>query len=62
MAEEEDIYTKDGTVDYRNKPANKKKTGTWKACPYILGDNINSLSLSSYSRVSGGPIKCSSMP
>lgn len=38
MAEEEDIYTKDGTVDYQNKPANKKKTGTWKACPYILGN------------------------
>ncbi|XP_059287003.1 protein NRT1/ PTR FAMILY 8.1-like [Lycium ferocissimum] len=35
---EEDIYTKDGTVDYRNKPADKKKTGTWKACPYILGN------------------------
>ncbi|XP_049352765.1 protein NRT1/ PTR FAMILY 8.1-like [Solanum verrucosum] len=38
MAEEEDVFTKDGTVDYRNKPANKKKTGTWKACPYILGN------------------------
>lgn len=38
MAEaEQDIYTKDGTVDYRNKPAIKKETGTWKACPYILG-------------------------
>lgn len=36
--EEEDIYTKDGTVDYRNKPANKMKTGTWKACPFILGN------------------------
>ncbi|OVA06468.1 Proton-dependent oligopeptide transporter family [Macleaya cordata] len=35
---EEDIYTKDGTVDYQNNPANKKKTGTWKACPYILGN------------------------
>lgn len=35
---EEDIYTKDGTVDYKNNPANKKKTGTWKACPYILGN------------------------
>ncbi|KAF5750859.1 protein NRT1/ PTR FAMILY 8.1-like [Tripterygium wilfordii] len=34
----EDIYTKDGTTDYRNNPANKKKTGTWKACPYILGN------------------------
>nr|XP_033512724.1 uncharacterized protein LOC117277413 [Nicotiana tomentosiformis] len=27
---EEDIYTKDGSVDNRNKPANRKKTGTWK--------------------------------
>ncbi|KAM7496475.1 hypothetical protein LguiA_020889 [Lonicera macranthoides] len=36
MEGEDDIYTKDGTVDYQNNPANKKKTGTWKACPYIL--------------------------
>nr|XP_043610176.1 protein NRT1/ PTR FAMILY 8.2-like isoform X1 [Erigeron canadensis]XP_043610177.1 protein NRT1/ PTR FAMILY 8.2-like isoform X1 [Erigeron canadensis] len=35
---EEDIYTKDGTVDYKNNPANKKVTGTWKACPFILGN------------------------
>jgi hypothetical protein len=35
--EDEEIYTKDGTVDYRGKPANRKKTGTWKACPFILG-------------------------
>ena len=34
---EEDIYTKDGTTDFRNKPAIKNETGTWKACPYILG-------------------------
>ena len=34
---EDDVYTKDGTVDYKNQPANKKTTGTWKACPYILG-------------------------
>lgn len=34
----EDLCTKDGTVDYRNKPAIKKETGTWKACPYILGN------------------------
>ncbi|KZV41611.1 hypothetical protein F511_15380 [Dorcoceras hygrometricum] len=31
-------YTKDGTLDYKNNPANKKKTGTWKACPFILGN------------------------
>ncbi|WOH08117.1 hypothetical protein DCAR_0727554 [Daucus carota subsp. sativus] len=38
VAQEEDIYTKDGTTDYRHKPAVKSKTGTWKACPYILGN------------------------
>ncbi|GFP80545.1 protein nrt1/ ptr family 8.1 [Phtheirospermum japonicum] len=35
---EEDNYTKDGTVDYRNRPANRTRTGTWKACPFILGN------------------------
>ncbi|KAL2479516.1 Protein NRT1/PTR FAMILY 8.1 [Abeliophyllum distichum] len=35
---EEDKYTKDGTKDYRNNPAIKQETGTWKACPYILGN------------------------
>lgn len=34
---EDDTYTKDGTVDYKNNPANRKTTGTWKACPFILG-------------------------
>ncbi|KAK4278608.1 hypothetical protein QN277_016435 [Acacia crassicarpa] len=34
----EEVYTKDGTVDFRGNPANKKKTGTWKACPFILGN------------------------
>lgn len=35
---EDDVYTKDGTVDYNGNPANKKKTGTWRACPFILGN------------------------
>ncbi|XP_062095303.1 protein NRT1/ PTR FAMILY 8.1-like [Humulus lupulus] len=35
---EEDNYTKDGTVDIKNKPANKNKTGNWKACRFILGN------------------------
>ncbi|XP_076926363.1 protein NRT1/ PTR FAMILY 8.1-like [Bidens hawaiensis] len=35
---EDDTYTKDGTVDYKNNPANRKTTGTWKACPFILGN------------------------
>ncbi|KAJ8543618.1 hypothetical protein K7X08_006141 [Anisodus acutangulus] len=35
---EDDLYTKDGTVDYRNDPAKKNETGTWKACPFILGN------------------------
>ncbi|XP_019186486.1 PREDICTED: protein NRT1/ PTR FAMILY 8.2-like [Ipomoea nil] len=37
MEEDNDHTTKDGTVDIRNKPANKTKTGTWSACPFILG-------------------------
>ncbi|GJX61246.1 NRT1/ PTR family 8.2-like protein [Tanacetum coccineum] len=36
--EEDDVYTKDGTLDYKNNRANKNTTGTWKACPYILGN------------------------
>lgn len=40
MEKEEDNYTKDGTVDYHGNPANRKKTGTWKACPYILGTYV----------------------
>lgn len=35
--QEDDEYTKDGTTDFRNNPALRKHTGTWKACPYILG-------------------------
>lgn len=37
--EEDDVYSKDGTVDYLGNPANRKKTGTWKACPFILGNS-----------------------
>ncbi|GAB4857381.1 hypothetical protein Ancab_015290 [Ancistrocladus abbreviatus] len=33
-----DIYTKDGTTNFHKKPANKKKTGRWKACRFILGN------------------------
>ncbi|XP_062095305.1 protein NRT1/ PTR FAMILY 8.1-like isoform X1 [Humulus lupulus] len=38
MGEDQDIYTKDGTTDFKNRPALKKETGTWKACPFILGN------------------------
>ncbi|KAI3771305.1 hypothetical protein L6452_02467 [Arctium lappa] len=34
----EDIYTNDGTVDINNERAIRKKTGNWKACPFILGN------------------------
>ncbi|XP_076946664.1 protein NRT1/ PTR FAMILY 8.2-like [Bidens hawaiensis] len=30
------LYTKDGTVDYLSSPANKLKTGSWKACIFII--------------------------
>lgn len=34
---EDDDYTNDGTVDIHKNPANKKKTGNWRACRFILG-------------------------
>lgn len=34
---EDGSYTEDGTIDIHKKPANKKKTGNWKACRFILG-------------------------
>lgn len=37
---DEDIYPKDGTTDFEHNPVLKKNTGTWKACPYILGTYI----------------------
>lgn len=33
-----DIYTNDGTVTIKNERAIRKKTGNWKACPFILGN------------------------
>ncbi|XP_073317504.1 protein NRT1/ PTR FAMILY 8.1-like [Primulina huaijiensis] len=36
--EERSLITTDGTVDYRGNPAKKSETGTWRACPYILGN------------------------
>lgn len=33
----EDTLVKDGTLDIHGNPADKKKTGNWKACYFILG-------------------------
>ncbi|KAF0896893.1 hypothetical protein E2562_029581 [Oryza meyeriana var. granulata] len=39
MGEVADIYTQDGNVDVKGKPAIKKNTGNWRACPtYSLTD------------------------
>ncbi|KAE8689739.1 Protein NRT1/ PTR FAMILY 8.3 [Hibiscus syriacus] len=38
MIENDDIYTRDGMVDINKEPANKKKTGNWKACCFIIGN------------------------
>ncbi|KAL4014274.1 hypothetical protein IC575_026474 [Cucumis melo] len=40
MGEEDSIYTQDGTVNYRGDPAVRTQTGTWRACPYILGNEF----------------------
>ncbi|KAH1123396.1 hypothetical protein J1N35_006556 [Gossypium stocksii] len=48
---EEDIYKEDGTTDFRNKPAVKHKTGTWKACPHILEhDDIDNVGINSWTK------------
>ncbi|GAB4848161.1 hypothetical protein Ancab_002828 [Ancistrocladus abbreviatus] len=31
------LYTGDGSVDFKGKPILKQKTGNWRACPFILG-------------------------
>ncbi|XP_065854384.1 protein NRT1/ PTR FAMILY 8.1-like [Euphorbia lathyris] len=36
--EEDDVYTNDGTVNIRGKPAVRSETGNWKACRFILGN------------------------
>ncbi|XP_031485958.1 protein NRT1/ PTR FAMILY 8.1-like [Nymphaea colorata] len=38
---ESDIYTGDGTVDIKGNPAIKSKTGNWKTCPFILGNECS---------------------
>ncbi|PIA54397.1 hypothetical protein AQUCO_00900739v1, partial [Aquilegia coerulea] len=35
-----DTYTKDGTTNRKGKPADKKETGNWKACYFILGNEL----------------------
>ncbi|XP_059669501.1 protein NRT1/ PTR FAMILY 8.1-like [Cornus florida] len=35
---EDDYYTNDGTVNIHKQPAVRKKTGNWKACYFILGN------------------------
>ncbi|KAJ7546258.1 hypothetical protein O6H91_08G032400 [Diphasiastrum complanatum] len=35
---ESDIYVKDGTVDLKGRPSIKSKSGGWRACPFILGN------------------------
>ncbi|XP_020593044.1 protein NRT1/ PTR FAMILY 8.3 [Phalaenopsis equestris] len=34
----EGLYTGDGSVDINGNPVMKHKTGNWKACPFILGN------------------------
>ncbi|URE45726.1 peptide transporter [Musa troglodytarum] len=37
MEATDERYTKDGTTDIHGRPAVRKNTGNWRACPYILG-------------------------
>lgn len=33
----EEDYTQDGTVDLQGRPVLRSKTGTWKACSFLVG-------------------------
>ncbi|KAK4748206.1 hypothetical protein SAY87_014792 [Trapa incisa] len=35
---EDDFHTSDGTLDIQKNPADKRTTGKWKACRFILGN------------------------
>ncbi|KAD3067728.1 hypothetical protein E3N88_35608 [Mikania micrantha] len=35
---DDNIYTNDGTITLKKKRAKRSKTGNWKACPFILGN------------------------
>jgi len=37
-------YTQDATVDFRGHPALSSKTGKWKACAFLVGQNLNCFS------------------
>ncbi|XVE85541.1 hypothetical protein DITRI_Ditri17bG0098500 [Diplodiscus trichospermus] len=37
-SESSELYTGDGSVDFKGNPVLKKNTGNWKACPFILGN------------------------
>ncbi|XP_057816586.1 protein NRT1/ PTR FAMILY 8.1 isoform X1 [Cryptomeria japonica] len=37
----DDDYTQDGSMDLHGNPSVKSKTGNWKACPFILGNECS---------------------
>lgn len=37
------VYTEDGTTDLRGRPSIKAKSGGWRACPFILGNDCSLL-------------------
>lgn len=40
MQSEDSLHTGDGSVNMKGELAVKRETGTWKACPFILGDHL----------------------
>ncbi|XP_010424976.1 PREDICTED: protein NRT1/ PTR FAMILY 8.3 [Camelina sativa] len=38
ILQEAKLYAEDGSVDFNGNPPLKEKTGNWKACPFILGN------------------------
>ncbi|GAU13784.1 hypothetical protein TSUD_82930 [Trifolium subterraneum] len=38
LQSEQSLHTGDGSVNIKGELAVKRETGTWKACPFVLGD------------------------
>ncbi|MCO5569354.1 hypothetical protein L7F22_023066 [Adiantum nelumboides] len=38
LEEQASLFAQDGSVDIKGQPVLKSKTGNWKACPFILGN------------------------
>ncbi|MCO5550549.1 hypothetical protein L7F22_004036 [Adiantum nelumboides] len=49
LEEQAPLFAQDGSVDIKGQPVLKSKTGNWKACPFILGNETSSVNVTNWS-------------